>query len=562
MSDLPRLLLCSFEVIPGPTGTSRRVTEYLRVLQEHFSVVVLCAKTPEHSHIEKYCGARLLRVPVGTGDLTSRIQTFERAVRRQLESEEYALAHFLDPFAGLALCERKAELGYKLVYEAQGFPSQELYALYPGTESDPRLLSRLLRQELYCLTNADRIVTGSELTRSYIHGLGVGTQRVHVLRTPVDVARFQPSPPEQAEGRTLEVLYLGSQVSWQGLPCLLDAVALASAQLPVHLRLVGPRHPTYAPSLEALVAALHLESQVEWLPPVPHDALPALLARADVAVAPLEDTERNRVQGGPLAKLAEYLAAGRPVIASDLPLVRAQLPSSAALFHRPGDARALAVHLVNLGRSPSLRRRLGSEGRAFAERSLDSAHVGAQLLALYRELLGQQLPAPAALPPRPPTLPVPPVGGREAETEPAAHRPGPERPTDPGLLPVTPRPAPPPLPPRTISRVGIPALPGPVPARPATPPPAASLAPTDSEPEELSAEELLEVEESPALLEPAASALSPWLAQLAHGYCPPEGTRFTRHTPPTNFPGREADTDPARAAPGAPTSATSRPRPG
>ena len=83
MSDLPRLLLCSFDVLPSPSGSSRRLTEYLKALPDRFTVVVLSAKTPDHSHIEKYQGARLLRVPVGSGDLVSRIQAFERAVRRR-----------------------------------------------------------------------------------------------------------------------------------------------------------------------------------------------------------------------------------------------------------------------------------------------------------------------------------------------------------------------------------------------------------------------------------------------------------------------------------------------
>ncbi|RKH46081.1 glycosyl transferase family 1, partial [Corallococcus sp. AB050B] len=42
--------------------------------------------------------------------------------------------------------------------------------------------------------------------------------------------------------------------------------------------------------------------------------------------------------------------------------------------------------------------------------------------------------------------------------------------------------------------------------------------------------------------QPPGSALNPWFAQLAHGYCPPEGARFARPTPPTNFPGRDPDT--------------------
>ncbi|WP_370458859.1 glycosyltransferase family 4 protein [Aggregicoccus sp. 17bor-14] len=568
------MLLCSYEVVPGPTGASRRVGEYLRALQERYSVVVLCAKTPDHAHIEKLHGARVLRVPVGTGDLTSRLQTYERAVRRQLESEEYAIAHFFEPAAGHALCELRGEHGARLVYEAQGFPSLELPARHPGVEVDARLVSGLRDQELHCLRRVDRVIVGSELTRRYVLGLGVDETAVRVLRAPVPVL---PSPATSVEAplsAPLEILYLGSQVAWQGLTCLLNAVALASTQAPVHLRLVGPRHPVYAPSLEVLTAELGLQERVEWVGPVSPEQLPAVLARADVGVAPLEDVERNRVQGGALAKLSDYLAAGKPVIASDLPLTRAQLPEGAALLHPPGDARALAAHLVTLARSPSLRRRLGAEARAFAARTLDSARVGAELLALYDGLL-----SPAAARPRPPGLrasaPHPPM--HERETDPASTvraLSAAEQPTDPAR-PVAPRiAAPPPLPPRVPSRVGIPAIPAPPAARPpATPAPqraeisrAAVSAPAKGSTHGLEpAEELTEdVEEAEEILEADAldePTLSPWFAQAAHGYCPPEGARFTRHTPPTNFPGREEETDPARAAPRTPAPSLPRTKP-
>jgi hypothetical protein len=74
---------------------------------------------------------------------------------------------------------------------------------------------------------------------------------------------------------------------------------------------------------------------------------------------------------------------------------------------------------------------------------------------------------------------------------------------------------------------------------------------TDEELEEISNEALQEASdaEAPSGPELPGSALDPWFAQLAHGYCPPEGARFTRHTPPTNFPGRDEETDPTRQPP-------------
>jgi glycosyltransferase involved in cell wall biosynthesis len=391
LSDLPRLLLCSFDVIPGPSGSSRRLTEYLKALPDRFSVVVLSAKTPDHSHIEKYQGARLLRVPVGAGDLASRIQAFERAVKRQLDSEEYALAHFTDPFGGYVLCEMKADYGYRLIYEAQTFPSQELRYTHPQTEGDRRFLAKVRRQELFCLMNADLVITGSETTRTYIRSLGASTEQTRVMRAPVDLGPYTPDVLGAPDGQPMRLMYLGSQAGWQGVPTLLRALALALEQgAEVKLTLVGPRHPDWQPHLEDLAKELGLQEHVEFQPPVLHDDLVKVLALADVGVLPLEDVDRNRLQGGPLAKTAEYLAAGRPVIASDLPVTRELLPSSATVFHPPGDDKALAECILELARDVPRRLELGREARSFAEQELDAGLIRGKLLDIYDELLGKQ----------------------------------------------------------------------------------------------------------------------------------------------------------------------------
>lgn len=387
MSDLPRLLLCSFDVIPGPSGSSRRLTEYLKALPDRFSVVVLSAKTPDHSHIEKYQGARLLRVPVGSGDLASRIQAFERAVRRQLESEDYALAHFTDPFGGYALCEMKGDYGYRLIYEAQTFPSQELRYTHPQTEGDRRFLSKIRRQELFCLMNADLVVTGSATTRAYIQSLGASEEQVRVLPAPVDLQPFTPEVLGVPDGDPLRLMYLGSQVGWQGLPTLLRAVELAAQKEEVRLTVVGARHADWQPHLDDLVKELGLGDRVEFQPPVNHDDLAKVLALADVGVLPMDDVERNRVQGGPLAKVSEYCAASRPIIAADLPVTRELIPAGAGVFFPPGDSQALADRIIELARDVKCRVELGQAARAHAEAALDAGLIRGKLLDLYDSLL-------------------------------------------------------------------------------------------------------------------------------------------------------------------------------
>ncbi|MBI3185762.1 MAG: glycosyltransferase [Myxococcales bacterium] len=600
MSELPRLLICTFDVIPGPTGSARRLTEYLKGLSDRFQVVVLSAKTPDHSHIERYQGARLLRVPVGTGDLHSKLLAFDRAVRRQLESEDYVLAHFTDPFGGYALCERREEFGFRLLYEAHTFPSRELRYTHPQIEGDRRFLSKVRRQELYCLMNADLVVTGSPTTRRFIHGLGVADGLVRIMRAPVDLEPYKPEAIGLPDGSPMRVLYLGSQVGYQGLPTLLRAMQQATRQTEVRLSLAGPKHPDWQPLLEDLVDELKLAGKVEFHPPSPAEELHRLLGQSDVGVLPLDDVERNRHQGGPLAKASEYFGAGRPVIASDLPVTRELLLEAATLFHAPGDYKALGELLATLAKDPSKRVELGGRGRAEAAAHLDGLVVQKQLLEIYHELLGQQpgarkpedghvtqvgTPTSRVLPdapkegpktdpaiplPEPPAVEITPTGAitsplaepmapadSEAGTQveipavildaPPEAVPTPGAPPEaaarsnagpPVLFPIDVEPAafgPPPGPPVLFpiapSNASSQPPPGP-PVRVPAPPPA-------EEPVEVSAEDIVDDEAVPL-----PSRMDPWLAQIAHGYCPPEVTQFARPPPPTTFPGKEEPGEP------------------
>ncbi len=631
MSDQPpSLLICCFDVLPSHTGLSRRVTEYLKGIGAKFQVVVLSIKTPDHSHIERYQGARLLRVPVGSGDLQSRIQAFDRAVRRQLESEEYQIVHFFDPFGGYALCEAREAAQYRLVYDAQTFPSQELRYTHPQTETDRRFLSKVRRQELFCLMNSDAVITGSEVTRRFILDQGVPESQVRVLRSPVEVGLYAPEALGRPDGSPMKVLYLGSQLGYQGLPTLLRALQLAVRQADVRLKIVGPRHSEWQAHLEDLVKELKLAANVEFQLPAAHDDLHKIIATCDLGALPLDDNERNRSQGGPMAKLGEYFAGGRPVIAADLPITRELIPEGAGAFFPCGDFKKLAEQLVDLARNPARRVQMAALARLATEK-VDASWIRGQLLDLYVEIagrirtgaLGDQAPSEVTRAAKAPAPRTEPGKRRSSRTDIALRGQAsapilgtalPEDPADPprnavtervanlesevvmgtpldtaparGNAPPVPRRADPPQPsvsrdplaePTPIRRPpGLPGAPGqpraPAPAH-SRPPPLARARPKRLLDEVADEEEVQEIADSEVLADPAAqtgefdesgdesqevleadeleaqaidsvqtplpSKLDPWLAQLVHGYCPPDAPAFNRHTPPTNFPGRD-----------------------
>lgn len=98
----------------------------------------------------------------------------------------------------------------------------------------------------------------------------------------------------------------------------IDLDALAGLVEAGHsLLLVGRRRPDLA---ESRLAALTRHPNVQWIGHRPFEELPRYLAAMDVALVPYADTLFNRASF-PL-KTLEYLAAGLPVVASDLPSIR------------------------------------------------------------------------------------------------------------------------------------------------------------------------------------------------------------------------------------------------
>jgi glycosyltransferase involved in cell wall biosynthesis len=109
--------------------------------------------------------------------------------------------------------------------------------------------------------------------------------------------------------------------------------------------------------------------------------VPALLAASHLVVLP------SYREGLPKA-LLEALAAGRPVVATDVPGCReVVIPDENGLLVPPRDPDALADAMARLIRDPELRRRYGEAGRRLAEREFSAKRVERETLRLYDALL-------------------------------------------------------------------------------------------------------------------------------------------------------------------------------
>ena len=193
---------------------------------------------------------------------------------------------------------------------------------------------------------------------------GVAHRRIAVV--PDGTAAPGPSlPPRRGSGR--QVVYAGQLYPWKGVDLLLRAIArLPDVQLTVYGGLGTPEWPD--PNLAAcrdLARELAIEGRVRFAGFVPHAELRGQLAGADVGVVPLPDRLMSRYFTSPL-KVFDYMAAGVPIVATDLPALREVLTDGQnALLVPPGQPAALARAIRRVVDDEVLAERL--RARAFGD---------------------------------------------------------------------------------------------------------------------------------------------------------------------------------------------------
>ncbi len=179
--------------------------------------------------------------------------------------------------------------------------------------------------------------------------------------------------PEPEEPNGLGVLYVGGLGPLRGLPLMKEAFPLVGV-VGAHLQLAGPGDPGTLPS------------GVEHLGAVDHSEVPSLLAAARIAWIPLQRTG-NYDRAVP-TKLVEAMAAGRPVVASDLPLMASIVRrTGCGLVVSADDPHAHADALRRLLTEPGLAARMGAAGRRAFLDGLSFEVQAAKLVGLYEEIL-------------------------------------------------------------------------------------------------------------------------------------------------------------------------------
>ena len=247
----------------------------------------------------------------------------------------------LDPFVPLLPPKVDVWFGFNPLACARGFTARSRRVLLWSVDFVPDRFGRGTpatrlydRVDRFCCRHADARVELSEAARvgrNARHGLPVDAP-AHIVPMGAWVGRVPTTQPEGFERR--RVVFLGHLVARQGVQTFLDAVALlddveadviGTGPLEQELRDRGPSAVTFHGYVDD------------------HREVERLLSKASVAVAPYEQSFTQFADPG---KLKAYLAAGLPIVLTDVPPNARELEREGGAEVVAGDARSLADAVV------------------------------------------------------------------------------------------------------------------------------------------------------------------------------------------------------------------------
>ncbi len=233
---------------------------------------------------------------------------------------------------------------------------ENLYSVLNVKNKALRAIAQGVSDALY--KKADRLIAMSEpLQQRLCQRTGMPPQKIAVIPQYCEDFYAVPQPDAALQtqfGGRFNLVFTGTFTPAQSLETVITAVQDARSRGAdmLHLLLVGDGMSRAA--LEAKVKELHAEDAVTFYGSVPATDIPKFTALADALIVCLSDSPDLGLTVP--AKVASYMAAGKPVLASMDGAGNAAVAAAGGLSSPACDAAALADNLLALTRMDAAQR--------------------------------------------------------------------------------------------------------------------------------------------------------------------------------------------------------------
>ena len=373
-------------------GIDIRVRKQVRdLLEAGHRVTVVTRSDPENAAFRELPGLTVLeypspREPAGpAGYLREYGVSFVHAAVLALRTRRRGPVDVLQicqpPDIYFPLAHLLRRLGARVLLDQRDLMPELFAARYGG--SRPAVAAVLHWFERRSVRAADRVLGVNEYLRDRLAAAGTDRGRVGVVYNGPVLARVQgrrPDPRLRGDRAHL-CCWIGKMGRQDRVDLLLDVVAHVVHRLGrTDCRFAVLGDGECLDDLRARARELGVAEWVDLPGWRPEDEVFTYLATADVGVDTSLQAEVSPV------KVLEYMAAGLPVVAHDLPETRA-VGRDAAVLVRPGAVEEFARELVGLLDDPARREALGRAGRRRMEEELGWERQREVYLAVVDELV-------------------------------------------------------------------------------------------------------------------------------------------------------------------------------
>jgi glycosyltransferase involved in cell wall biosynthesis len=185
---------------------------------------------------------------------------------------------------------------------------------------------------------------------------GANSNKITVILNVPETRFWEQFVPETTVSNECFTLICHGRIEERyGHDTMLQAIEQVKSQIPnLRLRILG--NGKYVDRFVERIKEMELETFVQYLGWVSLQRMTEELHKADVGIVAQESSlYSNLVHTG---KMYDFLAFGKPVLASRLKAVRAYFDEDALRFFEPGDADSLAEAILDLYQHPDKRQAL------------------------------------------------------------------------------------------------------------------------------------------------------------------------------------------------------------
>ncbi len=407
-----RILFVNIQYPPDTNSTGRLMSQLREGLTAHGHEISVLTTFPHYENFriwEPYRGKLVSREQDDSGEII-RLYTYapgKKSMTNRLIS--YVTFNALATVAG-ALSRKKWDLIFCtngsfftgltgwLLEKFKDVPFiynlQDLYPDVPVRAGQLRnrcAIATLRAIEGFMYRKASHITVISSSFRDTLSSRGVPEKKISVIPNFVDTEFIRPLPKSNSFGEEhglndkFVITHAGNLGYVYDLEILLEAASRLSSEEQILFLIVG--NGVAKPGLEKKARELKLNN-VRFMNFQPHESLPWLRASSDLQVSLYR---RGAAHDSFPSKIYEIMASGRPLLASsdgNGGIENLVENAGCGLCVRPGDAEQLTNAILKLYRDPSLRERMGRQGRRYAE-TFHSKHAA---VASYSELFQKFAP--------------------------------------------------------------------------------------------------------------------------------------------------------------------------